>query len=67
MKQVRLCLNDKIAHLNQLFIFDSTLIEICKLSRTKRSNLNTTKLYMTCFCAVQKNAILAANCTLFAM
>src|SRR5574344_2708307 len=38
IEQVRQCLSRKFFHLDNLFIIDSVPIEICRMSRAKRSN-----------------------------
>lgn len=56
-EKLRECLSQKFAHLSNLFIVDSTPVEICKISRAKRSNICATdkikpdfgyKLHLVC-------------------
>jgi len=56
IEQVRQCLSQKFSHLSRLFIIDSTPIEICKMSRAKRSNICATENIQPAFgyCATQK-------------
>jgi len=42
-EQIRLSLSQKFAHLSNLFIVDSAPVQICKISRAKRSNICATK------------------------
>jgi hypothetical protein len=41
-EKIRQCLSEKFSHLSNLFIVDSTSIEICKVSRAKRSSICST-------------------------
>ncbi|KAA6327042.1 hypothetical protein EZS27_023937 [termite gut metagenome] len=41
-EKIRRCLSEKFSHLSNLFIVDSTPIEICKMSRAKRSSICST-------------------------
>jgi len=56
IEQVRQCISQKFSHLSRLFIIDSTPIEICKMSRAKRSNICATENIQPAFgyCATQK-------------
>ncbi|KAA6334701.1 hypothetical protein EZS27_017001 [termite gut metagenome] len=42
-EKIRQRLSEKFSHLSNLFIIDSTPIEICKISRTKRSSICSTE------------------------
>ena len=57
IEQVRQCISQKFSHLSRLFIIDSTPIEICKMSRAKRSNICATENIQPAFgyCAAQKS------------
>jgi hypothetical protein len=42
-EEIRQWLSEKFSHLSNLFIIDSTPIEICKMSRVKRSSIYSTE------------------------
>ena len=52
-ENIRQSLSQRFSHLNNLFIVDSTPVEICKISRAKRSNI----------CAKEKNQPTFGYCT----
>src|SRR5574344_1999404 len=56
IEQVRQCLSRKFSHLSNLFIIDSAPVEICRMSRAKRSNICATENIQPAFgyCATQK-------------
>ena len=55
-EKIRKTLSQKFAHLSHLFILDSTPVEICKMSRAKRSDICATSNIQPAFgyCAAQK-------------
>jgi len=55
-EKIRQCLSQKFSHLSNLFIVDSTPLEICRLSRAKRSRICATDKIQPDFgyCAAQK-------------
>ena len=56
IEKIRQVLSQKFSHLSNLFIVDSTPIEICKISRAKRSNICATDGIQPTFgyCAAHK-------------
>jgi hypothetical protein len=69
IEKIRKFLSQKISHLNNLFIIDSTPVEICKISRAKRSNICSTQEIQPAFgyFNTEKRCCLDINCILFAM
>ena len=55
-EEIRRFLIQQFSHLSNLFIVDSTPVEICKISRAKRSNICSTEEIQPAFgyCAAQK-------------
>ena len=56
IENIRKSLRQKFAHLSNLFIVDSTPVEICRISRAKRSNICATEEIQPTFgyCSAQK-------------
>ena len=57
MEEIRKCLSEKFTELTDVFIVDSTPIEICKIGRAKRSGICSTNDILPAFgyCAAQKS------------
>ncbi len=57
IEKIRETLSSKFSHFTDVFIVDSTPIEICKISRANRSAICATDGNQTCigYCAAQKS------------
>jgi len=57
-EQIRWSLSQKLAHMSNLFIIDSAPVQICKISRAKRSNICATHYAKPAFgyCATKKQS-----------